>query len=109
MLDDLRGSAFYDIIEDGPDFDAEVGFNTIFFYDALDRREFIRHENEWMTVYEQKVIEYGQRYDDDKLTSVLDAMPSAVQIPVDQTRLPRGPPIKMVTVHRTNNGNDYKV
>ncbi|CAG8575859.1 14706_t:CDS:2 [Funneliformis caledonium] len=92
MPDYLRDSAFRDISEDGP----EVGFNKIFFYDAFDRGEFIGHENEWVTVYEQKVLEYGQRYDDDKLTSVLDAMPSAVQIPVDQTRLPRGPPIKMV-------------
>ncbi|CAG8487997.1 12414_t:CDS:2, partial [Funneliformis caledonium] len=109
MPEYLRKSAFYDIAEDGPDFDAEIGFNIIFFYNALDRGEFIGHENEWVTVYKQKVLECGQRYDDDKLTSVLDAMPSAVQIPVDQTRLPRGPPTKMVTVYRTNNGNDYKV
>ncbi|CAG8476133.1 9289_t:CDS:2, partial [Funneliformis mosseae] len=109
MPEYLRKSAFYDIAEDGPDFDAEVGFNIIFFYNALDRGEFIGHENEWVTVYKQKVLECGQRYDDDKLTSVLDAMPSAVQIPVDQTRLPRGPPTKMVTVHRTNNGAPHTI
>ncbi|CAG8638084.1 11815_t:CDS:2, partial [Funneliformis mosseae] len=81
MPDYLKDSAFRDISEEGPDFDAEVGFNKIFFYDAFNRGEFIGHENEWVTVYEQKVLEYGQ---------------SAVQIPVDQTRLPRGPPIKML-------------
>ncbi|CAG8697121.1 15637_t:CDS:2, partial [Funneliformis mosseae] len=45
MPDDLRGSAFYYITKDMPDFDAEVRFNTIFFYDVFDRGEFIRHEN----------------------------------------------------------------
>ncbi|CAG8633978.1 8254_t:CDS:2 [Funneliformis caledonium] len=94
MPNDLRENAFYDIAEDGPDFDAEVGFNTIFFYDTLNRDEFIEHENE---------------YDDDKLTSVFDAIPSAVQLQVYQTCLPHNPLIKMVIVHRTNNGNDYKV
>ncbi|CAG8678903.1 8849_t:CDS:2, partial [Ambispora leptoticha] len=61
-------------------------------------------------VHNQRVIEYGQMYDDDdKLDQILEAMPGALQIPVDQTKLPRNPPAKMVTVQRINNGNDYKV
>ncbi|CAG8575841.1 14705_t:CDS:2 [Funneliformis caledonium] len=40
MPDYFRDSAFYDIAKDGLDFDTEVGFNKIFFYDALDREEY---------------------------------------------------------------------
>ena len=91
------------------EFDDEIGFNIIFFYNALERGEFSGHENEWVTVYNQKVMEYGQEYSDEELDHILENMPGAVQIPVDQTRLPCSKPIKMVIAKRINDGNDYKV
>lgn len=48
-------------------------------------------------------------YDDDKLDHILEIMPDAVQIPVDQTKLPRSLPTKMLTVQHVNISNDYKV
>jgi len=109
MPEYLRRSAFENIADVDFEFDDEVGFNLLFFYNALDSGEFSEHENEWVTVHKQRVIEYGQKYDDDKLNCILETMPGAVQIPVDQKRLPRNPPAKMVIVQRAENGNDYKV
>jgi len=113
MPEYLRRSAFNNITRIGSksdeEFGLEVGLNLLFFYNALDKDEFAGHENEWVTVHNQKVIEYGQMYDDDKLDHILEIMPGAIQLPVDQTKLPRSPPTKMVTVQRINNGEDYKV
>ncbi|RHZ79095.1 hypothetical protein Glove_151g142 [Diversispora epigaea] len=33
---------------------------------------------------DERVIEYGQRYDDEKLGHILEIMPGAIQLPVDQ-------------------------
>ncbi|CAG8600888.1 5979_t:CDS:2, partial [Racocetra fulgida] len=93
MPEYLRGSAFNKIANVEFEFDDEVGYNLLFFYNALDKGEFAGHENE---------------YDDDKLNYILETMSGAVQVPVDQTRLPCNPPAKMVIVQRTDNGNDYK-
>ncbi|CAG8608801.1 968_t:CDS:2, partial [Dentiscutata heterogama] len=94
MPDYLRRGAFNNITKVGSksdeEFGLEVGVNLIFFYNALDD-------------------ECGQMYDDDKLNCILKTMPGAVQIPVNQKKLPRSPPARMVTVRRVNNGDDYKV
>ncbi|CAG8583513.1 7779_t:CDS:2, partial [Scutellospora calospora] len=37
---------------------------------------------------DEKVIEYGQRYNDDKLDQILEIMPGAVQLPVNQKCIP---------------------
>ncbi|CAG8826372.1 34607_t:CDS:2, partial [Racocetra persica] len=50
--------------------------------------------------------EYGEKYGDDQLNYVLETMPNAIQLPVDQTRLPCSKPAKTVIAQRTN--NDYK-
>src|SRR6185295_15890144 len=98
MPEYLRESAFENIADVDFEFDDEVGFNLIFFYKALDKGEFAEHENEWVTVHKQRVIEYGQRYDDEKLDETLEIMPGAIQLPVNQKYLPRNPPAKMVIV-----------
>ncbi|CAG8622233.1 6802_t:CDS:2 [Ambispora gerdemannii] len=109
MPEYFRGDAFEQIADVEFEFDDEIGFNLIFFYNALDTGKFSGHEDEWVTVYNQKIIEYGQEYDAEKLNSILETMPSAIQLPVDLTRLPRSKPAKIVTVQRTNNGDDFKV
>ncbi|CAG8483391.1 8314_t:CDS:2 [Scutellospora calospora] len=109
MPEYLRRHAFKKIADVEFEFDDEVGFNFIFFYNALDMGEFTGHENEWVTVYNQKVVEYGKEYSDDQLDYVLETMPGAIQLPVDQTRLPRSKPAKMAISKRANSGDDYKV
>jgi hypothetical protein len=104
-----RGTFIHITDDDDEEFGSEVGLNYLFFYNALDNGKFTEHKNEWVTVHKQRVVEYGQRYDDDRLSYILETMPGAVQLPVDQTKLPRSPPAKMVTVQRVNNGDDYKV
>ncbi|CAG8503406.1 9180_t:CDS:2 [Acaulospora morrowiae] len=105
----LRSHAFRNIADREFEYDEEAGLNIIFFYNALDRGEFSGHENEWVTVHHQKIIECGQEYSDDQLDHVLETLPGAIQLPVDQTRLPRSPPAKMVIGQRANNGEDYKI
>ncbi|RIA99014.1 hypothetical protein C1645_811983 [Glomus cerebriforme] len=110
MPEYIRRGTFMHITDDSyKEFGLEVGFNYLFFYNALDNNEFAEHKNEWVTVHKQRVVEYGQRYDDDRLNDILEAMPGAVQLPVDQTKLLRSPPAKIVTVQHVNNSNDYKV
>ncbi|CAG8787824.1 4842_t:CDS:2, partial [Racocetra persica] len=60
-------------------------------------------------IHNQKVIEYGQEYNNDQLNNTLEDMPGAIQLPIDQTHLPYSKPAKMVIVQRINNGNNYKV
>ena len=85
MPEYLRRVTFMYIIDDeDEEFGLEVGLNYLFFYNALDNGEFAGHENEWVTVHNQRVVEYEQRYNDDKLSYIL-------------------------TVQRVNNGDDYKV
>ncbi|RHZ51565.1 hypothetical protein Glove_476g20 [Diversispora epigaea] len=109
MPEYLRRDAFINIADVPFESDDEVGFNLLFFYKELDKGKFSGHEHEWVTVCKQRVIEYGPRYDNNKLDNILEAMPGTVQIPVDQTRLPRNPPTKMVIVQRDAKGDDYKV
>jgi len=116
MPEYLRRSAFNNITKvskvgskSEEEFDLEAGLNLLFFYNALDKGEFAGRENDWVTVYNQRIIEYGQMYDDETLNYILKTKPGAVQIPVDQTKLPRSPPARLVTVQRVNNGEDYKI
>nr|CAG8435801.1 9002_t:CDS:2 [Entrophospora candida] len=97
MPEYLRRHAFRNIADVEFEFDDEIGFNSIFFYNTFDRGGFTGHENEWVTVHNQKVVEYGKEYSDDQLNYVLETMPDAIQLPVDQERLPRSKPAKMDT------------
>ncbi|CAG8572880.1 4026_t:CDS:2 [Diversispora eburnea] len=108
MPEYLRSYAFENIADLEFKFDDEIGFNIIFFYNSLDNNKFVGHENEWVTVHNQKVIEYGQEYNDDQLNKILEIMPGAIQLPVDQTRLPQSKPAKMV-IFQSINSDDYKV
>ncbi|CAG8577986.1 9057_t:CDS:2 [Diversispora eburnea] len=55
MPDYLRKDAFVNIADVPFEDDNEIGFNLLFFYDALDKDKFSGHEHEWVTVYKQKV------------------------------------------------------
>ncbi|CAB4382494.1 unnamed protein product [Rhizophagus irregularis] len=49
-----RGTFMYIIDDDDQEFGLEVGLNHLFFYNALDNGEFAGHENEWVTVHNQR-------------------------------------------------------
>nr|CAG8434393.1 8783_t:CDS:2 [Entrophospora candida] len=99
MPEYLRRHAFRNIADVEFEFDDEIGFNSIFFYNTFDRGGFAGHENEWVTVRNQKVVEYGKEYSDDQLNYVLETMPDAIQLPVDQERLPRNAPGSILPHH----------
>ncbi|CAG8584679.1 9774_t:CDS:2 [Paraglomus occultum] len=79
MPEYLRRYSFLLIADVEFESDDEVGFNHIFYYNALDRGEFTGHENEWVTIHNQKSL-----------------MPL------------RTKPAKMVISQRANNGGDHK-
>jgi hypothetical protein len=108
MPEYMRKYCFYQITDVESDIDVQIGCNIIFFYNALERREFLGHENDWVTVYNQEIITYGKKYSDDELNHIFKEMPGAIQLPVNQKSLPRGKRRKMVTTERVNNGCDYK-
>src|SRR3954468_2287857 len=87
MPEYLRRSAFNNITKVGSksdeEFGIEVGLNLLFFYKAFDKGEFAGRENDWVTVHNQRIIEYGHQYDDDKLSCILKTMHGAVQLPVN--------------------------
>ncbi|GBB88927.1 hypothetical protein RclHR1_15540006 [Rhizophagus clarus] len=110
MPEHMRRHCFFKITDYQSNIDdVQIGRNTIFFYNALDKGEFLGHENDWVTVYNQKIIEYGKEYSDDESMQIFEKMPGVVQLPVNQENLPRSERRKMVTTKRINNGNDYKV
>jgi hypothetical protein len=59
MPDYLRRSAFNNITKVGSEsdkeFGLEVGLNLLFFYNKLDNGEFAGHENDWVTVHNQRI------------------------------------------------------
>ncbi|PKC13065.1 hypothetical protein RhiirA5_496455 [Rhizophagus irregularis] len=109
MPEHMRRFCFNQITDSESNIDVQSGYNIIFFYNALESGEFLGHENDWVTVYNQEIIAYGKLYSDDELNHIFKKMPSAIQLPVNQKRLPRSKKRKMVTTNHVNNASDYKV
>ncbi|PKY29352.1 hypothetical protein RhiirB3_483396 [Rhizophagus irregularis] len=109
MPEYMRRYCFHQITGTGSNIDVQSGRDIIFFYNALERREFLGHENDWVTVYNQEIKAYGKEYSDDELNHIFKEMPGAIQLPVNQKSLPRSKKRKMVTTKRViDNGCDYK-
>ena len=103
MPEYMRRHCFFQITDYESDIDdVQIGRNIIFFYNALDKGEFLGHENDWVTVYKQEIIEYGKGYNEDELFQILEKMPGVIQLPVNQKSLPRSEKRKMVTTRRIN-------
>jgi hypothetical protein len=110
MPEYMRRYCFHQITGTGSNIDIQSGRDIIFFYNALERGEFLGHENDWVTVYNQEIKAYGKEYSDDELNHIFKEMPGAIQLPVNQKSLPRGKKRKMVTIKCViDNGCDYKV
>jgi hypothetical protein len=41
--------------------DQEYSLNCIYFFDCLDRELFNEHKEDWMLVYKQRIVKYGER------------------------------------------------
>ncbi|CAG8673204.1 9347_t:CDS:2, partial [Ambispora leptoticha] len=65
----------------------ELQLDFIFFYNVLDGDKFARHENKWVMVHNQKMLEYGQEYDGDQLDNILKTMSGIIQLSVNQKLL----------------------
>ncbi|CAB4495817.1 unnamed protein product [Rhizophagus irregularis] len=89
MPEYMRRYCFHQITGTGSNIDVQSGRDIIFFYNALERREFLGHENDWVTVYNQEIKAYGKEYSDDELNHIFKEMPGAIQLPVNQKSLPR--------------------
>ncbi|CAB5340403.1 hypothetical protein RhiirA5_438583 [Rhizophagus irregularis] len=109
MPEHIRRHCFFKITDYQSNIDdVQIGCNTIFFYNVLDKGGFLRHENDWVMVYNQKIIEYGKQYSDYELMQIFEKMPGVVQLPVNQENLPRSERRRMATTKRINNENDYE-
>jgi hypothetical protein len=89
MPEYMRRYCFNQITDAESNIDVQNGCNIIFFYNALERGEFLGHENDWVTVYNQEIMAYGKKYTDDELNHIFKKMPGAIQLPVNQKSLPR--------------------
>ncbi|RUP44864.1 hypothetical protein BC936DRAFT_148925 [Jimgerdemannia flammicorona] len=86
-----------------------AAFNLLSFYYKLDKDEFVGHENEWVVIYNQAVERFGPELKGDEGADILEAIPGAIQLPVDQSCLPRSKPTKKVDSKHTADGSDHKV
>ncbi|CAB5388436.1 unnamed protein product [Rhizophagus irregularis] len=98
MPEYIRRYCFHQITGTGSNIDVQSGRDIIFFYNALERGEFLGHENDWVTVYNQEIKAYGKEYSDDELNHIFKEMPGAIQLPVNQKSLPRSKKRKMARV-----------
>ncbi|CAG8581941.1 4901_t:CDS:2 [Funneliformis caledonium] len=72
--------------ESALEFDNEIAFNLIFFYDNIDKGIFNEHKDEWVLVYKQQLIKYRPEYTRKKLKVLEEEMPGAIYLPVDKSR-----------------------
>ncbi|CAB4441692.1 unnamed protein product [Rhizophagus irregularis] len=98
MPEYMRRYCFHQITGTGSNIDVQSGRDIIFFYNTLERGEFLGHENDWVTVYNQEIKAYGKEYSDDELNHIFKEMPGAIQLPVNQKSLPRSKKRKMARV-----------
>ncbi|RHZ52812.1 hypothetical protein Glove_457g52 [Diversispora epigaea] len=99
-----------DLLED----DQEHALNCICFYDNLDNGQFNNHEEDWVLVYEQKVVEYGKEYTKEQLLDLDRKMPGAIYLPVnpllrEKIVNPKIPASRTVYSQRSGDGNKYMV
>ncbi|RUS27267.1 hypothetical protein BC938DRAFT_483498 [Jimgerdemannia flammicorona] len=107
----FKGIIYADDDEESVEYiDNVAAFNLLSFYDKLDKGDFVGHENEWVVIHNQAVERFGPELKGDEGADILEAMPGAIQLPVDQSRLSCSKPAKKtVDSKRTADGSDHKV
>src|SRR2546430_279508 len=63
--------------------DQEYAHNCIYFYDGLDKGLFNEHKEDWVLVYKQRVVKYGEKKTKKQLSELDREMPGALYLPVD--------------------------
>jgi len=105
--------AFTDEIDAEED-DKEFALNCIYFHESLDKGLFNEHKKDWVMVYEQKVVEYGEAYTDQQLSDLDCRLPGALYLPVDPLLRdkivnPKIPAARAVHSQRSSDGGEYTV
>ena len=99
-----------DVTED----DQEYAFNSIHFYDSLDKGLFNEHKEDWVLVYKQRVIKYGEKKSKKQLSELDREMPGVLYLPVDSLLRkeivnPKIPAARAVLSQRSGDGGEYMV
>ncbi|RHZ72555.1 hypothetical protein Glove_242g2 [Diversispora epigaea] len=106
--------AFTDDDEDIGEDDQEHALNCLHFYQILDKGQFNNHKKDWVLIYKQKVVKYGNEYTDQQLSDLDQKMPGAIYFPVDPLLRekivnPKIPAARAVHSQRSVNGDEYMI
>ncbi|CAG8630186.1 10010_t:CDS:2, partial [Diversispora eburnea] len=94
------------------EFDDEMGFNMIFFYENLDKGTFDEHKDDWVLIYKQEIIKYDPECMKNELADLEEEMPGSIYFPVDQRRhedLVKVLPARTVIARRTENEHMVRI
>ncbi|RIB22623.1 hypothetical protein C2G38_2033414 [Gigaspora rosea] len=82
MPDHYRSFVVWALTDDVTRFEHadKAAYNYLVFFDCLDKGEFAMHMDEWVLVYQQKVIEYGQEYTEEQWLEY-EEKPGAIYLP----------------------------
>ncbi|RHZ86769.1 hypothetical protein Glove_46g156 [Diversispora epigaea] len=112
MSDIDRGTVFFYIADESAvEFDDEMGFNMIFFYENLDKGTFDEHKDDWVLIYKQEIIKYGSECTRKELEDLEEEMPGSIYFPIDQKRHEdvKVLPARTVKARRTENEHMVKI
>ncbi|CAG8435384.1 10748_t:CDS:2 [Funneliformis mosseae] len=99
-----------DVTED----DKEYALNCIYFYNSLDKGMFDEHKQDWVLVYKQSVVEYGEKKSNKQRSDLDREMPGALYLPVDSLLReeflnPKIPAARAVLSQRSADGGEYMI
>ncbi|RIB26135.1 hypothetical protein C2G38_2138446 [Gigaspora rosea] len=98
MLNQYRDFVFWALTDDvgSCEDDIKTAYNYFVFFDCLDKGEFNKHIDNWILVYNQEVIEYGQEYTREEQWDKLQEKPGAIYLPADLSKHPKIPSARVV-------------
>ena len=97
-----------DVTED----DQEYALNSVYFYDSLDKGLLNEHKEDWVLVYKQRIVKYGEKKTNKQLSDLDREMPGALYLPVDsllRDKIAKIPAARAVLSQRSGDGGEYMV
>ncbi|CAG8805196.1 1928_t:CDS:1, partial [Racocetra persica] len=76
--------------------DKEVALNHLYFFDNLDKGAFDTHKNDWVLIYQQKVIKFGPKYINQQVADIEDELIGSIYMPVDLSQHVKVSPARIV-------------
>ncbi|CAG8756385.1 31567_t:CDS:2, partial [Racocetra persica] len=76
--------------------DEEAALNHLYFFDNLDKGAFDTHKNDWVLIYQQKVIKFGPKLTNQEAGAIEDEFIGSIYMPVDQSQHMKLRPAKIV-------------